>query len=91
VEGVATMLLARGLDRVFESTTDVESALPFQRMTLSLVKFVPETLMVKLFEPAAMVWGITWLMLGVFCTWTMPAPQPRQKWRSARLTDAATA
>jgi hypothetical protein len=59
VEGVATMLLASGLDRVLESTTDVESALPFQRMTLSLVKFVPETLMVRFFEPAAMVWGTT--------------------------------
>ncbi len=67
VEGVATMLLARGLDRVFESTTEVESALPFQRMTLSLVKFDPETLMVRFFEPAAIVWGTTWLILGAFC------------------------
>ncbi|MBB5316894.1 hypothetical protein [Tunturibacter empetritectus] len=79
VEGVATMLLASALDRVFESTTDVESGLPFQRMTLSLVKLVPETLMVWFFEPAAMVWGTTWLILGVMLTGTSPAPQPRQK------------
>jgi hypothetical protein len=68
VEGVATMLLARGLERVFESTTDVEIAVPFQRMTLSLVKFVPETLMVRFFEPAAIVWGMTWLIAGVAST-----------------------
>lgn len=79
VEGVATILLASGLDRVFESTTDVESAVPFQRMTLSLVKLDPETLMVRFFEPAAMVWGTTLLMLGVTSTGTRPAPQPRQK------------
>lgn len=68
MEGVATMLLARGLESVFESTTDVEIAFPFQRMTLSLVKFVPETLMVRFFEPAAIVWGTTWLILGTVCT-----------------------
>jgi hypothetical protein len=91
VEGVATMLLARGLERVFESTRDVEIAFPFQRMTLSLVKFVPETLMVRFFEPAAIVWGTTRLILGVACTWTKPDPQPRQRWRSAKLTVAAIA
>ena len=67
MEGVATMLLARGLERVFESTTDVAIALPFQSMTLSLVKFVPETLRVRFFEPAAIVWGTTWLILGAAC------------------------
>ena len=55
VEGVATMLLVSVLDRVLESMTEVDSALPFQRMTLSLVKLLPETLMVRFFEPAAMV------------------------------------
>jgi hypothetical protein len=79
VEGVATMLLASEVDRVFESTTDVESALPFQRMTLSVVKLDPETLMVGFFEPAAMVWGTTWLIRGATSTGTKPAPQPRQK------------
>lgn len=79
VEGVATMLFASALDRVFESMTDVESTLPFQRMTLSVVKLVPETLMVWFFVPAAMVWGTTWLILGVMSTGTSPAPQPRQK------------
>ena len=62
------MLLARGLARVFESTRDVAIAFPFQRMTLSLVKFFPETLMVRFFDPAAMVWGTTWLIAGV--AWT---------------------
>ena len=73
------MLLASEVDRVFESTTDVESALPFQRMTVSLVKLFPETLMVWFFAPAAMVWGTTWLIVGVTSTGTSPAPQPRQK------------
>ena len=45
VEGVAMMLLEIALDSVFESTTEVASGLPFQRITLLLVKFVPETLM----------------------------------------------
>jgi hypothetical protein len=73
------MLLARGLERVFELTRDVAIAFPFQRMTLSLVKFVPETLMVRFFEPAAIVWGTTWLIAGVACTWTKPDPHPRQR------------
>jgi ABC-type glucose/galactose transport system permease subunit len=79
VVGVAMLLLVSELVRVFESMTDVESALPFQRMTVSLVKLLPETLMVWFFEPAAMVWGTTWLIVGVTSTGTSPAPQPRQK------------
>ena len=73
------MLFARGLERVFESTRDVAIAVPFQRMTLSVVKFVPETLMVRFFEPAAIVWGTTLLISGVTWTGTRPAPQPRQR------------
>ena len=45
VEGVAMMLLEIALDSVFESTTVVASGLPFHRITLLLLKFVPETLM----------------------------------------------
>jgi hypothetical protein len=45
VDGVAMIVLEIALDRVFESMTEVASGLPFHRMTLSLVKFVPETLM----------------------------------------------
>jgi hypothetical protein len=43
------------LESVFESTSDVAIALPFQRITDPLVKFVPVIFIFTLCEPATMV------------------------------------
>jgi hypothetical protein len=55
VAGAATILLPTAPDSVLESTTVVASALPFQRITALLVKFVPVTFIMRFGEPAAIV------------------------------------
>jgi hypothetical protein len=55
VAGAATILLPTAPDSVLESTTVVASALPFQRITALLVKFVPVTFIMRAGEPAAIV------------------------------------
>lgn len=60
---------------VFESTTDVASELPFQRMTAVFVKFVPTTFIVWVLEPAVSVRGRTWVIFGV-ASGIARSPQP---------------
>jgi hypothetical protein len=88
VEGVARLLLPMVPVRAVELTREVEIGEPFQRMTAALVKFVPVTLRVWVWEPAGIVCGVTWLMLGAAGP-VMPEPQPRQKMMRVMLTLAA--
>jgi hypothetical protein len=50
-------------------------------MTVWLVKFVPTTFMVRPLEPAVIVCGETWLMLGISCS-TVGVPHPEKEKQS---------
>jgi hypothetical protein len=58
------LLLSILPESVFESTTVVATAAPFQRMAAWVGKFVPVTCNVVLGEPAVIVCGRTRVMLG---------------------------
>jgi hypothetical protein len=68
VPGFARLLVTTVPDNVFASTAAVDNGAPFQRMAAWVGKFVPVTLRVIVWEPAAMVCGETWLILGVSAT-----------------------
>ena len=78
------LLLVTVPDRVLLSIAVVVSGAPFQRIAAWVGKFVPVTFSVVDCEPALMVWGRTWVMLGVAtcccaddCP-VVPDAQPRQ-------------
>jgi hypothetical protein len=81
---LARLLLPMVPDKVPASTAVVATAAPFQRMAAWVGKFVPVTLIVMVWEPAEMVCGETWLILGVSATGVGVVfcvrfdPQPRQ-------------
>jgi len=57
--GVARLALSTGLLKVFESTTVVESSVPFQSTLLPLSKFAPTTVSVAPLAPARRGAGAT--------------------------------
>ena len=57
--GVAKFALSTGLLKVFESTTVVESSVPFQSTLLPLSKFAPNTVSVAPLAPASRGAGAT--------------------------------
>jgi hypothetical protein len=77
-EGSASTVPLTFAARVLESTTLVGNACPFSITADFASKFVPVTVNVALGVPAAMTFGLTWLMLGLTSeTMVNPAPQPQ--------------
>ena len=85
VAGLARLLLPIVPATVLASTDVVANGVPFQRMAACAGKFVPMTLRVMACEPAVIVFGRTWVILGVAADCCVGPfvvvrsdPQPRQ-------------